>query len=84
MFSKSFSEIFYSRYEDYMKKLTPSQIDSMKSLKKKRSEDKVKRQLRREKKKECEELGKPKYPGNAFLLYVSTLDRGEAPVKVFC
>lgn len=75
--------VYDTRYEAYMKKLTPSQVESMKNLKKKRSEDKVKRQLRREKKKECEELGKPKYPGNAFLLYVSTLDRGEAPVKEF-
>ncbi|XP_042226526.1 transcription factor A, mitochondrial-like isoform X2 [Homarus americanus] len=71
------------RYTDYMKKISPKQLESIRNLKKKRSEDKIKRQLRREKKKEVEELGKPKYPGNAFILYVSTLDRGEAASKDF-
>lgn len=69
-----------------MKKLTPQQIESMKDLKRKRSQDKLKRQIRRDKKKETEELGKPKHPGNAFTLYLLSLDRGDAPLKVrvFC
>lgn len=65
-----------------MEKLSPSQVESIKKLKKKRTEDKTKRQMRREKKKESELMGKPKYPGNAFILYVATLDRGEAGAKV--
>lgn len=65
-----------------MEKLSPSQIESIKKLKKKRTEDKTKRQLRLDKKKESELLGKPKYPGNAFIFYLSTLDRGEASGRV--
>ncbi|XP_045618762.1 transcription factor A, mitochondrial [Procambarus clarkii] len=75
--------VYDIRYSDYVKQLSPNQLDSIKILKKKRSDEKIKRQQRREKKKECEELGKPKYPGNAFMLYLSTLDRGDAPAKEF-
>lgn len=76
-------EIYDVNYKAYMEKLSPSQVENIKKLKKKRSEDKTKRQVRRDKKKESELLGKPKYPGNAFLLYVSSLDRGEASAKEF-
>ncbi|KAG0725138.1 Transcription factor A, mitochondrial [Chionoecetes opilio] len=76
-------EIYNTVYKAYIEKLSPSQLDSIKALKKKRLEDKAKRQLRRDKKKESEELGKPKYPGNGFFLYTSTLDRGEASAKEF-
>lgn len=72
----------FSSYKAYLEKLKPSQVESIKKLKKKLSEDKVKRQMRRDKKRESEFLGKPKYPGNAFILYVATLDRGEATCKV--
>ncbi|XP_042868568.1 transcription factor A, mitochondrial-like isoform X2 [Penaeus japonicus] len=76
-------EAYDLKYKEYMKKLTPQQIESMKDLKRKRSQDKLKRQIRRDKKKETEELGKPKHPGNAFTLYLLSLDRGEAPLKEF-
>lgn len=76
-------EIFDKQYEDYMKKLTPEQITNIKNLKKKRSQDKVKRQMKREKRKDNEELGKPKHPGNAFTLYLMSLDRGNFPLKDF-
>lgn len=75
-------DFLFSSYKSYMEKLTPFQVESIKELKRKRSQDKVKRQVRRDKKRESDFLGKPKYPGNAFLLYVSTLDRGEAAARV--
>ncbi|XP_064084412.1 transcription factor A, mitochondrial-like [Macrobrachium nipponense] len=76
-------EGFDRKYEKYMNSLTPMQVESINKLKKKRLEDKHKRQVKRDKKKDSEELGKPKHPGNAFTLYLVTLDRGGATLKEF-
>lgn len=70
------------RYKDYMQRLSPREVESMRQLKKKQLQDKAKRQAIKERKQECESLGRPKYPGNAFLLYVQTLERGDASIKV--
>lgn len=74
--------LYAFRYKAYVQKLSPSQLESIKALKRKRSEDKAKRLSRRDKKRESEDLGKPKYPGNAFFLYISTLERGDLTGKV--
>ncbi|KAK3860317.1 hypothetical protein Pcinc_033623 [Petrolisthes cinctipes] len=74
---------YAARYKDYMQRLSPREVESMRQLKRKQLQDKAKRQATKEKKQECESLGRPKYPGNAFLLYVQTLERGEAEVKEF-
>ncbi|XP_045101804.1 transcription factor A, mitochondrial-like [Portunus trituberculatus] len=76
-------ELYNALYKAYVEKLSPSQLESIKALKRKRSEDKAKRMSRREKKRESEDLGKPKYPGNAFFLYISTLERGDSTGKEF-
>lgn len=76
-------EVYNAVYKAYVQKLTPSQLESIKALKRKRSEDKAKRLSRRDKKRESEDLGKPKYPGNAFFLYISTLERGDLTGKEF-
>ncbi|XP_076052933.1 transcription factor A, mitochondrial-like [Oratosquilla oratoria] len=75
--------MFDKRQADYIRSLTPLQIENIKELKRKRAKDKAKKQMRREKKKQSEELGKPKHPGNAFTMYLLSLDRGEAPLKEF-
>ncbi|KAK8377795.1 hypothetical protein O3P69_014026 [Scylla paramamosain] len=76
-------EVYNAVYKAYVQKLSPSQLESIKALKRKRSEDKAKRTSRRDKKRESEDLGKPKYPGNAFFLYISTLQRGDSTGKEF-
>ncbi|XP_068226890.1 transcription factor A, mitochondrial isoform X2 [Palaemon carinicauda] len=76
-------EAFDQKYEMYMKNLTPEQIESINKLKKQRSVDKIKRQVKRDKKRDSEELGKPKHPGNAFTLYLLSQDRGGAILKDF-
>ena len=65
-----------------MKRLTPDQLEGMKKLKKQRSEEKVKQRIKKHKKKDMEELGKPKHPGNSFTLFLLDQDRGEASQKV--
>ncbi|KAK7084574.1 hypothetical protein SK128_014769 [Halocaridina rubra] len=76
-------DVYDKKYEEYMKRLTPQEIASLKNLKKKKADEKMKRHIRRERKKDNLELGKPKHPGNAFTIYLLTLDRKELPVKEF-
>ncbi|CAL4124048.1 unnamed protein product, partial [Meganyctiphanes norvegica] len=76
-------EAYALKLAEYLRKLSPKQIEDMKDLKSKRRQDKQKRTLKRERKRESEELGKPKHPGNVFMQYLMSLDRGEATMKEF-
>lgn len=76
-------EIYTRKYADYLRKLTPKQVEDIKALKSQRRQEKQKKTLHREKKKESAELGKPKHPGNIFMQYLMSLDRGEATMKEF-
>ncbi|KAK8741959.1 hypothetical protein OTU49_002035, partial [Cherax quadricarinatus] len=73
--------IYDDRYKKYMSTLIPSQVESIRDLKEKQAKDKIRQGKRREKKKEANMLGKPRYPGNGFTLFMISLDRGETPSK---
>nr|XP_053632900.1 transcription factor A, mitochondrial-like [Cherax quadricarinatus] len=75
--------IYDDRYKKYMSTLIPSQVESIRDLKEKQAKDKIRQGKRREKKKEANMLGKPRYPGNGFTLFMISLDRGETPSKDF-
>merc|ERR1712106_1197131 len=60
-------EIYDRKNEEYLRKLSPKQIQDMKDLKSQRRHDKAKKLQNREIKKESESLGKPKHPGNVFM-----------------
>ncbi|XP_042226501.1 transcription factor A, mitochondrial-like [Homarus americanus] len=72
------------RYRNYLETVGPEHIECMKYLKKQHQlKKKVYSQLvSRKKKKNCS-VEKPKSPGNAFTMYLRTLDQGNTKLRDF-
>ena len=60
----------FIRFQNYLAQLTPEQYVKLDKAAKTR---KLEVDLKKEKKKELENLRKPKHPGNAFILFLNTL-----------
>lgn len=67
-------------YKNYMKTLSLDQIQMMKNLKKKHE---LRKKIVITNEKQGINIEKPKVPGNAFTVYLKTLDRGETKLKEF-
>ena len=65
-----------------MASLTPEQIQALKEEKKHRSEEKMKKRARKERKDDRTMLGKPKQPRSPFLLFLMDQEQDNAGLKV--
>ncbi|XP_045618818.2 high mobility group protein B3 [Procambarus clarkii] len=71
------------KYKEYLKITTPRDIENMKNMRKDLASKKEKRYQQLNNKIESEQLEKPRAPGNAFILFLSSLDSAGLTRKEF-
>nr|XP_045619061.1 transcription factor A, mitochondrial-like [Procambarus clarkii] len=83
---KKQKEEYSIKYNNYIQNLSSEQIQNIEDLKKEKSAKTKKRKCTKAAKIERKEpdidISKPKSPGNAFTLYIRTLNRGNTKLKV--